>query len=97
MDKYMLKHRNMIKVLLVALIKKDKEIYGFSRTLQKNKNLYSFIAEPTEIIPFAEIAEALEIEDEKKCQTMYNKLCKIASCKKNIDEEVEKFMKEYEL
>lgn len=45
------KDRNMIKVLLLALINKDKEIFAFSKTLQNNKNLYKFVAEPNEIIP----------------------------------------------
>lgn len=91
------KDRNMIKVLLLALIIKDKEIFAFSKTLQNNKNLYKFVAEPNEIIPFEEIAKALELESEKECQKMYDELCKIASSKKNIDEKIEKFMTKYGL
>lgn len=97
MDEINRKNRNMIKVLLTALINKDKEIYAFSKTLQRNKNLYRFVAEPNEVILFSEIAEALELKTEKECEQMYNELCKIASSKKNINDEVEKFMNKYSL
>lgn len=97
MDEINRKNRNMIKVLLTALINNDKEIYAFSKILQENNNLYRFVAEPNEVIPFSEIAEALELKNEKECEQMYNELCKIASSKKDINDEVEKFMNKYSL
>lgn len=91
------KYRNMIKVLLIALINKDKEIFAFSKTLQNNKNLYKFVAEPNEIIPFEEISKALELQSEKECQKMYDELYKIALSKKKSDEQIEEFMAKYGL
>ena len=76
---------------------KAKEIDDFSKTLQKNKNLYRFVAEANEVIPFSKIAEALELKTEKECEKMYNELCKIASSKKDVNDEVEKFMNKYSL
>lgn len=91
------KYRNMIKVLLIALINKDKEIFAFSKTLQNNNNLYKFVVEPNEIIPFEEISKALELQSEKECQKMYDELYKIALSKKKSDEQIEEFMTKYGL
>ena len=92
-----MKSRNMIKELLVSLINIDKEIYSLSHLLANNKNVYRFVVEPNEIIPYAKIIDALDIKDEKKCQQLYDRLYKITMSNNDVYEEVEKFMDQYDL
>lgn len=90
--------RNMVKVLLAALVNKDKEIYTLSRMLENNESVYSFCATPTPILPLPEIVDVLGITDEKECQKVCDKLEDLTlTDKKDIDEDIEKFMKEYGL
>lgn len=80
----------LIKILMKYIIVKKREEEAFMEYLNENKSLFHIDVSPIIDVPFYEIVEKLEIDDEKKLDEIYE--C-IVKKDKNIDEIVNEFCK----
>lgn len=96
-----LKQKKLIKVLLIGLIQAQRKVYKFMRHMNSNKYLFKVgLEQKTAIIPCLEIADALGLEDDNKCNRMATSLLNLAYNENkvdNLEEKVEKFMKAYDV
>lgn len=94
-----LKQKKLIKVLLIGLILAQRKVYKFMKHMNSNKYLFKVgLEQKTAIIPCPEIADALGLEDDNKCNRMATSLLNLAYSGKNdddLEEKVEKFMNTY--
>ena len=96
-----LKQKKLIKVLLIGLILAQRKVYRFMKQMNSNKYLFKVgLEQKTAIIPCPEIANALGLEDDNKCNRMATSLLNLAYSGKNdedLEEKIEKFMKIYDV
>ena len=96
-----LKQKKLIKVLLIGLILAQRKVYKFMKHMNSNKYLFKVgLEQKTAIIPCPEIADALGLEDDNKCNRMATSLLNLAYSGKNnddLEEKIEKFMKVYDI
>ena len=96
-----LKQKKLIKVLLIGLVLAQRKVYKFMKHMNSNKYLFNVgLEQKTGIIPCPEIADALGLEDDNKCNRMATSLLNLAYSGKNddeLEEKIEKFMKEYDV
>lgn len=96
-----LKQKKLIKVLLIGLILAQRRVYKFMKHMNSNKYLFNVgLEQKTAIIPCPEIADALGLEDDNKCNRMATSLLNLAYSGKNdddLEEKIEKFMKVYDV
>ena len=96
-----LKQKKLIKVLLIGLILAQRKVYKFMKHMNSNKYLFKVgLEQKTAIIPCLEIADALGLEDDNKCNRMATSLLNLAYNENkvdNLEEKVEKFMKAYDV
>ena len=96
-----LKQRILIKVLLIGLVLAQRKVYKFMKYMNSNKYLFKVgLEQNTAIIPCSEITNALGLEDDNECDKMATTLLNLAYNGKNdddLEEKIEKFMKEYDV
>jgi len=86
---------NLIKILIVSIIKLEKEMTDFIISCNKNKSLISIVAErKSDTIPLKQIIDLLELND-KEANDFICEIYNIANTT-NINKKVDILMKKYE-
>lgn len=96
------KHRKIIKILLVFLIERAKDIDAFTEKVNNLDGIFDLTIElKKEAMPLIPLTEVLELDnDDDACDKMCDRIYEIIEKEGNendIENEVEKFMKEYNL
>lgn len=96
------KHRKIIKMLLMFLIERAKDIDAFIEKVNNLEGIFDLTIElRKEVLPLIPLTELLELDnDDDECDKMCDRIYEIIEKEGNendIENEVEKFMKEYNL
>lgn len=96
------KHRKIVKMLLVFLIERAKEVETFVNDVNSIDGICEvYIEIKREVLPLIPLTELLELDnDDDACDKMCDRIYEIIEKEGNendIEKEVEKFMKEYNL
>lgn len=96
------KHRKIVKMLLVFLIERAKDVDAFMEKVNNLNGIFDLTIEiRKEVLPLIPLTELLELDsDDTACDKMCDRIYEIIEKRGNendIEKEVEKFMKEYNL
>lgn len=96
------KHRKIVKMLLVFLIERAKDVNAFVDEVNDLDGICEvYIETKKEALPLIPLTELLELDnDDDACDKMCDRIYEIIEKEGNendIEKEVEKFMKEYNL
>lgn len=96
------KHRKIIKMLLVFLIERAKDVDAFMEKVNNLDGIFDLTIElRKEAMPLIPLTELLEIDnDDDACDKMCDRIYEIIEKEgneDNIEDEVEEFMREYNL
>lgn len=96
------KHRKIVKMLLIFLIERAKEVETFVNDVNNIDGICEvYIEIKREVLPLIPLTELLELDsDDDACDKMCDRIYEIIEKEGNendIENEVEKFMKEYNL
>lgn len=96
------KHRKIVKMLLVFLIERAKEVDAFMEKVNNLDGIFDLTIElRKEAMPIIPLTELLELDsDDITCDKMCDRIYEIIEKEGNendIEKEVEEFMKDYDL
>lgn len=96
------KHRKIVKMLLVFLIERAKDVDAFMEKVNKLDGIFDLTIElRKEAMPIIPLAELLKLDsDDSSCDKMCDRIYEIIEKEGNendIENEVEEFMKDYDL
>lgn len=96
------KHRKIVKMLLVFLIKRAKDVDAFMEKVNNLDGIFDLTIElKKEAMPIIPLTELLKLDsDDSTCDKMCDRIYEIIEKEGNendIENEVEEFMKDYDL
>ena len=95
------KHRKIVKMLLVFLIERAKDVDVFMEKVNNLNGIFDLTIDlRKEAMPLIPLTELLELASDDSCDKMCDRIYEIIEKEGNendIEKEVEKFMKEYDL
>ncbi len=87
---------DLIKILIISIIKSEKDLTDFIISCNKNKNLISIIAErKNDTMPLTQVIDILELTDEETDNFIYD-IYSIVNNPTYINTKVEKLIEKYE-
>ncbi len=90
------KYTELIKILIISIIKIEKEITDFIIYCNKSNNLINIIAErKNETLPLMQIIDLLELNN-NECEEFIYKIYDIINDTSDIEYKVERLLKKYE-
>lgn len=76
-----LREKDIIKFLLLSLVKKQREVEEFANILKENTKVFNFIdIEFAETLSLIELADILEIKEEGKREKLFEKYGILIEC-----------------
>lgn len=90
------KYTELIKILIISIIKIEKEITDFIIYCNKSNDLINIVAErKDETLPLRKVIDLLELNDDE-CEEFIYKIYDIINDTSDIEYKVERLLKKYE-